>query len=40
MLVDGGLPNLCEPFMDGVLDACDGVRGKKNGRRSKGDTWW
>ena len=39
-IVDVGAPNLRGHFKDGALKACDEVRGKKRGRRSKGDTWW
>ena len=38
-LVDIGVPNLWENFMDSVLEACDEVSGRMMGRRSKGDTW-
>ena len=39
-LVDVGVPILWGHFMDRFLKACDGVCGKKRGRRSKGNTWW
>ena len=39
-LVDVGAPNLWGRFKDGGLEPCDEVRGKKMGRRSKGDVWW
>ena len=32
-LVDVGAPNLWGHFMDGVLEACDEVCGKKSGRK-------
>ena len=39
-LVDVGAPNMWGHFKDGGLKSCDEVRGKKMGRRSKGDVWW
>ena len=39
-LVDVDAPNLWNTFKNSMLQACDEVCGKKNGRRNHGDTWW
>ena len=33
-------PDLWKTFKDGVLKACDELRGKKKSRRDRGDMWW
>ena len=39
-LVDVGASIVWGHFMDGVIEACEEVCGRKRGRRSKGETWW
>ena len=39
-LIDVDAPNLCNTFKNSMMQACDKVCGKKNGRRIHGDTWW
>ena len=39
-LVSTDVPDLWKTFRDGVLKACDELRGKKKSRRDQGDMWW
>ena len=39
-LVDVETTNLWESFRDGVLTACDELRGKKKVRKNGGNKWW
>ena len=39
-LVSTDAPDLWKTFRDGVLKACDELRGKKKSRREQGDMWW